>query len=97
VQRSAWRQPTTWAEVCRRAAGRTRYNKVRQLRAALRRREVLKLLGEFGWTYGSQSEIARRLQCSAATVSRDVAVLLPVVEECPTCHQFRLRRWWLKD
>jgi hypothetical protein len=97
VQRSAWRQRTTWEEVTRRAAGRTRYNKVRQLRAALRRREVLKLLGEIGWTYGSQAAIARRLRVSAATISRDMAVLLPVVEECPTCHQFRLRRWWADD
>jgi DNA-binding CsgD family transcriptional regulator len=94
VQGSAWRQPTTWAEVTRRAAGRTRHNKVRQLRAALRRREVLKLLGELGWTYGSQAAIARQLGVSEATISRDMAVLLPVVEECPTCHQFRPRAWW---
>jgi hypothetical protein len=58
---------------------------------------VLKLLGEIGWTYGSQAAIARRLRVSAATISRDMAVLLPVVEECPTCHQFRLRRWWADD
>jgi hypothetical protein len=94
VQRSAWRQPTTWEEVTRRAAGRTRHNKVRQLRAALRRRQVLQLLGEIGWTYGSQARIARQLGCSEATISRDMAVLLPVVEECPTCHQFVLRAWW---
>jgi hypothetical protein len=93
VQRS-WSQPTTWAEVTRRAVGRTRYNKVRQLRATLRRLEVLKLLGEYGWTYGSQAAIARQLQVSKATISRDLAVILPLVEECPTCHQFMPREWW---
>jgi DNA invertase Pin-like site-specific DNA recombinase len=97
VQRSAWSQPTSWETVKRRAAGRLRYNKARQFRAALRRREVLKLLGEIGWTYGSQATIARRLHVSGATISRDLAVLLPLVETCPTCHQFRPRAWWADD
>jgi hypothetical protein len=37
------------------------------------------------------------LQVSAATISRDVAVLLPLVEECPTCYQFRPRTWWQEE
>jgi hypothetical protein len=70
-----------------------RYNKARQFRAQLRRREVLRLLGEVGWTYGSQAAIAWRLGCSPATVSRDVGVLMPLVEACPTRGPFRPRAW----
>jgi hypothetical protein len=91
VRKTAWSQPISWDEVKRRAAGRYQYNAIRQLRAALRRREVLKLLGEFGWTYGSQAQIARVLHCSEATISRDLAKLLPLVQECPTCHHLRPR------
>jgi hypothetical protein len=94
VRKTWWSQLTSWEEVKKRAAGRYKYNKVRQVQAALRRREVLKLLGEIGWTYGSQAAIARQLGCSEATISRDLAVLLPLVEECPTWHQFRPRAWW---
>jgi hypothetical protein len=84
LSRAQWRQPTSWAEVKRRAAGRYKYNEVRQTRAALRWRDVLKLLGAWGWTYGVQAQIARVLNCSAATISRDVAKLMPLVQECPT-------------
>jgi hypothetical protein len=67
---------------------------MRQLHAALRRREVLQLLGEIGWTYGSQAQIARQLGVSEATISRDLATILPLYEECPRCHQLRPRDWW---
>jgi hypothetical protein len=94
VGKTAWSQPTTWAEVKRRAVGRYKYNKVRQLQAAMRRREVLKLLGEIGWTYGSQAAIARQLAVSEATISRDLARILPLMQECPTCHVMTPRDWW---
>jgi hypothetical protein len=56
-----------------------------------------KLLGAWGWTYGVQAQIARVLHCSEATISRDVAKLMPLMEECPTCHQLRPREWWRED
>jgi hypothetical protein len=64
------------------------------LRAALRRREVLKCLVDYGWTYGCQIVIARQLGVSEATISRDVARLLPLMEECPTYGGLTPRQWW---
>jgi hypothetical protein len=57
----------------------------------------LQLLGEFGWTYGSQAAIARRLGVSAATISRDLAKLLPLVRECPACGSLVPKTGWLDD
>jgi hypothetical protein len=89
-----WSAPTTPQEVYRRAGGRRRYNATRQLRAALRRRAVLKLLGEFGLGYGTQQRIAARLGVSAATISRDFAWILPLVQECPRCGTLTAREPW---
>jgi hypothetical protein len=94
VGKTAWSQPTTWAEVKKRAAGRYKYNALRQLRAAVRRRDVLTLLGEVGWTYGSQAAIARQLGVSEATISRDLAVILPLLQECAACGGLTPRAWW---
>jgi DNA-directed RNA polymerase specialized sigma24 family protein len=84
----------TWEEVKKRAAGRQKYNALQQLRAAVRRREVLTLLGELGWTYGSQAAIARQLGVSEATISRDLAKILPLMQECATCGGLTPRDWW---
>jgi hypothetical protein len=94
VRKTFWSEPTTWEEVKKRAAGRYKYNALRRLKAQLRRRQILKLLGELGWTYGVQATMARRLGVSEATISRDMAQLLPLVAPCPTCGQFTLREWW---
>jgi hypothetical protein len=94
VRKTAWSQPTTWDEVKRRAAGRYKYNALRQLQAALRRREVLKWLGECGWTYGSQAAMARHLGVSEATISRDLAKILPLLQECTACGGLTPRAWW---
>jgi hypothetical protein len=48
ARRGAWRRPAPWETVCRRASGRRRYNSWRQLRAAMRRREVERLLAGKG-------------------------------------------------
>jgi hypothetical protein len=65
--------------------GRRRYNSVRRARAEFRRLEVMRLALELHWPeFGVQAEIARLLDVSQATISRDVAaVLVPV--RCPTC------------
>jgi len=56
--RNNWQARVSEDETHRRAAGRRHYNAVRQLRARVRRQEVLRLLGEFGWGYGVQARIA---------------------------------------
>lgn len=94
--RNSWSAPTDWLTVCRRAAGRRKYHALRRLRACLRRREVLRLLGEWGWTYGVQARLSRHLGVSRATICRDVQMLLPLVEPCPTCGMLQPRDWWDK-
>jgi len=79
--------------VIRRAGGRRRYNALRTLQAQLRRREVLVLLGEWGLGFGTQARIARELRVSAATVSRDVARLLPAFHACAHCGDLTPRHW----
>jgi hypothetical protein len=59
-------------EAYRRAAGRRRFNWGLQLRAELRRHQVLRLLR----AGGTQTSIAKALRASPATISRDVAALL---------------------
>jgi transposase len=59
-------------EAIKRAAGRRRYNAVRQFRAAYRRRKVAELLMGTGLKHGCQAEVARQLGVSEATISRDV-------------------------
>jgi hypothetical protein len=63
----------------------------------MRRREVLKCLIDYGWAYGAQIKIAQQLQVSEATISRDVARLLPLMQECPSCHGLMPRSWWRED
>jgi hypothetical protein len=65
----------SWDAVCRRAAGRKRYNAWRQRRAAERRWLVWRLLQEYGGAHGAQAKIARTLGVSKATVCLDLARL----------------------
>jgi predicted DNA-binding transcriptional regulator YafY len=80
-----WGAPTSWDEVCRRAAGRARYHAMRRAQRVLRRRKVLRLLRRYGCCHGVQARIARELGVSEATVSRDVAALLLSQAPCPCC------------
>jgi hypothetical protein len=92
--RNNWQARVSADEAHRRAAGRRKYNAVRQFRARVRRQEVLRLLGAFGWGYGVQARIAAALGVHPATISRDLAKLLPLVEECPACGGLRPLAWW---
>jgi hypothetical protein len=85
--RRPWSESAPWEEVCRRAAGRRHYNSVRRFAAALRRREVARLLSvEGGLTQrGSQARIAQQLGVSRSTISRDLAFLLQRSRPCPCC------------
>jgi hypothetical protein len=94
VRNTAWSAPTTWDEVKRRAVGRYKYNAIRRVQAQLRRREVLRLLGEWGWVAGVQSRMAEALQVHRSTICRDLKVIMPLMDECPTCHQLKPRDWW---
>ena len=80
-----WSAPTSWDEVCRRKAGRDRYNSVRRVQRADRRHRVLKLLSRYGMDRGVQARIARELGVSRVTISRDVAALLFDYTPCPMC------------
>lgn len=93
-----WSAATTWEEVCRRASGRRYWNSVRRFRAVWRQIEVARLMlllgpdyGPFQW--GLQVRIARILEVSEATISRDVAALFGTTGDrrrCPTCGLARL-------
>ncbi len=59
----------------RRAAGRSRYNRRRQLLAQQRLTQVLRLLGQIGFRHGYQTCIARQLGVHRSTICRDIARL----------------------
>jgi hypothetical protein len=80
VSRAQWRQPTSWAEVTRRAVGRYKYNAVRHFQAQLRRREVLQLLHRWGWGPGVQSQIAVHLGVHKSTICRDMQQIMPLLD-----------------
>lgn len=85
MRESNWSAPTDPETVARRAAGRRKYNSLRQFRAALRRRELGKLLVTLGLGYGVRSAAARRLGISQATIGRDVRRLSAERSRCPIC------------
>ncbi len=72
LTRTQWRTYTDWPSVCRRAAGRRKYNEERQRYAGARADLVCKLLLEYGVDcWGVCARIARELSVSRATVCRD--------------------------
>jgi hypothetical protein len=95
MNRRAWRQPTTNEAAFKRAAGRRRYNKQRQLKAKARRALLVK---QFGWrallmVRGTKSLAAATLGVHPATIGRDVDRLL--VEERPNQAKLveKITRW----
>lgn len=60
-------------QICKRAGGRRRYNHQREIAKEARRKEVERLLNEYGRkAWGVQARIARELGVSEATISRDI-------------------------
>ncbi len=59
----------------RRAGGRSRYNRRRQLLAQQRLTQVIRLLGEIGFRHGYQTRIAEQLGVHRSTICRDIARL----------------------
>lgn len=94
----SWGTSTSFDEVCRRAAGRRRYNAVRQLRADLRRAEVVRLAHGLGIGFsarGTCSRLAAQLGVHRSTVARDVRAILGSLatgQPCPACGQ-EVTRW----
>jgi hypothetical protein len=80
-----WGAPTSWDEVCRRAAGRARYHALRRFQRDLRRVEVMDKLVEYGLGPGVQARIARELGVSNATICRDMKALVYNRAPCPCC------------
>lgn len=62
--------------ICKRAGGRRKYNATRQLIAQQRRLEIIRLMNLWGWSNtsktGVQAKIARHLEVSESTISRDI-------------------------
>jgi hypothetical protein len=86
--RGWWSAPTSTDEAHARAAGRRRYNGVRQAQAQLRRALVLHLVIDYGGLHrGVQAKIARDLGVSEATISRDLRGILAPTKRarCPLC------------
>jgi hypothetical protein len=86
-KRSFWSEQAEWDEVCRRAAGRRHYNRMRRFRAAYRRYRLAQLLSVKGGMTerGTQARLARELGVSRATICRDVAYLLRESYPCHAC------------
>jgi hypothetical protein len=72
---TSWSEPISQDEVRRRAAGRRRYNRQRQLRARERQRAELTALvrtGRSGTERGVQATLAEAFDVSCSTISRDL-------------------------
>ena len=78
-----WSEQTSDVEADQRAGGRRHYNSVRQLRATIRRSEVVRLLEKFGWKRGVQSRIAGIVGVHRSTVSRDIWGLMRQLNGLP--------------
>ena len=69
-----WSAPTDFESVCRRAAGRRRYNAKRRAEARERYKIVVEaIMPTNGRKRGSQAQLARALGVSRSTICRDVA------------------------
>jgi hypothetical protein len=109
--RNDWGAATDWETVCRRNAGRRRYNAVRGFRRALRRAQVARLLLKYGRDglarHGLQARVARELGVSPGTICRDVQAMMEDsrrARACPACGAAALPGWagpdpgdWLFD
>jgi DNA invertase Pin-like site-specific DNA recombinase len=71
------------------AAGRTRYNKRRQLRAIFRRSLVAEGIRVHGFGRGAAAAIARELHVSRWTVARDMKIIIGTANlVCPLCQGY---------
>jgi hypothetical protein len=83
---NSWSATTDWETVCKRSAGRRRYNAWRTFKKEYRRKQVAELLAQYGLLdHGVQARMARELGVHKSVISRDVQFLLTQRVECPCC------------
>ena len=90
-----WSARTDPETVAKRAAGRRRYNAVRQFKRELRRRQIVKLaVAERlrATERGFQVQMARRLGVSPSTICRDMKAIWTEARRCPVCGAPAVRR-----
>src|SRR5262245_43233163 len=86
MSNKSWSAPTTFDEVCRRAAGRSHYHSMRRIQRHFRRMAVVELIAKYGlFDWGVQARVAPELGVSRSTICRDVAALMYTHAPCPTC------------
>jgi hypothetical protein len=101
--RNGWSMPVSDDLAHRRASGRRRYNARRQLQAAARRDDLIRLwaiandrggLGLFEW--GVRADMARQLGVHRSTVTRDLTRIFAdwQTRPCPTCTTMVEERQW---
>jgi hypothetical protein len=77
MTRQQWAQRTSWDEVCKRQAGRRKYNQWRQTLVNERRHEVWRLLIVGGLDrWGLLTEVAHLVGVSRWTIARDRKALM---------------------
>ena len=90
-----WSTPTDWQTVCRRAAGRRKYNALRTFKAHQRRQTLLELVRDLGgMERGFQAKIAAALHVHPSVISKDLKKILPLSKVCDGCGTFMPRYWW---
>jgi hypothetical protein len=73
---SSWGAATDFDIVCRRAAGRRRYNAQRRAQKQYRRAQILcRTVGLPRGTWGLQAALARALGVSPSTICRDMQAI----------------------
>jgi len=89
-----WGRARDWDEVCRRASARRAWHALQRIRVLVRRRKVVRLADALGGLCrrGVQAAVARRLGVSRATVCRDIAAILRMVND-----GLRRSPWWPGD
>ncbi len=92
---SSWSAFTSTSEASRRAGGRSHYNSMRQFHAAMRRIKVEQLFAEYGFVHGAKARIARELDVSPSTITRDIQRLSGSKEKvCRECERPMSDRGW---
>lgn len=91
MDRAAWFETVPNADANRRAGGRRRYNRERQLDALVRQYHLIELIiqGRHGFfDHGLRSKLAARLGVHRTTIGRDIAAILEEsrpTRTCPAC------------
>jgi hypothetical protein len=94
ARNTTWSEPVSNDEAARRAGGRARHNRERQVNAYLRRLREIERWGELLkngglglYEHGAKAAMARELGVHRSTVTRDFQQIFRAweLETCPTC------------